>query len=286
MKATIKPLFPRAQSKPTGDSIVWPSLFAHMSRVLRHRIWSGRVFVKHSVVRRDARWYPQNLIQLFGRRKLIAVSRILAPRLQFYVNKSIQNILPPNFSFRERLIERERIAFSHSPTSTDLSPGNMATIQPYWRTKLLEDKPQDARLRFTATASVAHLQKRIPSRALIQSLLDPESILARTLHPRRQPRQSEPSTWETGRRIEQKLRRVEDRLVPVQRDLLKSAATESPTNGWSARTRAAEPPEWAEGRGKVMSASAPEFDVKKVADEVMQQIDRRIVAAQERFGKI
>jgi hypothetical protein len=90
-----------------------------------------------------------------------------------------------------------------------------------------------------------------------------------------------------GERVAARIRRTESAYIPVTRSLTShnslasNSAGANPSGPWPKSSSAS----FAAANAQPKTSS-PQLDIRKVTEEVIQQIDRRIVATRERFGKI
>jgi hypothetical protein len=94
-------------------------------------------------------------------------------------------------------------------------------------------------------------------------------------------------------RLTRQISRIEKQIVPVRTVLLQRLIAPSQVRHWAERgaaEHANHPASWAASTFRVDEPRArqtvPAFNFQQITDEVVRQLDSRLVASRERFGKI
>ena len=287
MRATIKPLVSNALSRTR----VAPSLLGQYAlRVPPMRTydrWSANVIARYGAKIGTPGWCPASLVHLRTGGARAVWNRYFGLRVQCSSQFSLQNNLHAAHFFPERILLRERTIRGAS-TAADLF-GRAASQIARCNSPT---GPNDINPRLAASGTAARIRS-MPSETnvlwppLAKILLSREGAVTQMLAARSALTVDEHPPIELARQVGQKVRRVETGWSPVPRDILvASAATRSYGTANGSRMRPTPSRQVEEEFGKQALPSAVAVDVKKITDEVMQRIDKRIVAARERMGKI
>jgi hypothetical protein len=290
MKPNIKQLSLSACTRPgiragfIGPFFVQPALLG-----LGHLRWSAALGSKYGLRKRNYGVGAESLVYLLLGRSRLIVTQHSEPRIQFNSRNVLQNIFSLNFSSTAQLIARERIntryvhlrSDSHmsrelaSPVANNISVASehySKTVNLPAAKPRIESHPEaGAQPRIFSGVRLAN------NRAHVRPLRSRFEII------------SEENGAEAGaKQILRKVRRIDADLRSIRQDfVVNSNASPSRTSTIEKTQHQSEWPSDAKSMSaKSFAPLQSGLDVTRIADEVMQQLDRRFIAARERIGKI
>jgi hypothetical protein len=255
--------------------------------------WAAAILHKFANLRRRSpgadlifQWIPRMPARLI---------RILAPNIHLTLSSSRLFLSRTGTPSSERMIE-DRTAFATRPVSASADQGRDAYRRPAHNELLAQPKMKHAALR---TASIALIRAHRPEPLAIsiaprvnrmQPALNRDAVVSIWAPDSGASRVARPLTYraiETWDRIVSRTRRVEDQMFLVRTN---SATQPYPRLSQAVvgypgvkerRTTAAD--------YDLTSAAAraePAINVTQLTDEVLKQLDRRMISARERLGRI
>ncbi len=113
-------------------------------------------------------------------------------------------------------------------------------------------------------------------------------VITRGRSTRRETVETDSNPNDIVKRITWQVRRVDENPLPLQRNLVLHLAP-IPTSGSDLTLSHTRPATWSEYSGEAATAISPfqsAVNLTQLTDEVVRQLDRRLVAARERMGRI
>ncbi|HMI52376.1 MAG TPA: hypothetical protein VK525_12745 [Candidatus Saccharimonadales bacterium] len=256
--------------------------------LLRHGRWSSAIANKRGLLVPGSTWHPEKFTFWLGASARRAPQLGLRPLLQLHFSANIRNVFPAPASRVYEQTAGGGMRFQRGPLTVRRSQGvdHAASPDSIMRTGKLPLRGESGALRLFGALRLVELHSFSPIFSNV--VFARERLLTRLLRSRIAEDANDEKPSAIAKRIGQKARRVESGHIPVPRDLLAKRAgifssSDSLESGGGPLRSATN---GNETYRKTPEAIVPPMDLKKVTDEVMQQIDRRIVANRERFGKI
>jgi hypothetical protein len=291
MKAIIKPLFPntRGRSAAARIGLRRSPVAQAMDPTQRHQRWSTGVVTKYGLNAGSPGWCFESLVHLMNGRMRIALNQTFGPRIQFHTHSATQNVFHRGYSEPMEQVLQDRTITRYVPLRVDSSARKEASAAPQ---PLGAPAPGNELERAFLNKKNGERNSGTETRsfwpAMSRTLLLAERVFTKTVRSRFEVITNEQGPAESAQRIERKVRRVDSGLRPVPQDFVMSPAKAAARANTvkAIRNRAPSTMKAEVESGKPSAPPAPAFDVTRIADEVMRQLDRRVVAARERFGKI
>ena len=255
--------------------------------VSRFSSWSYAIANRRSASFPARAWHPENLTFWLGAWRRPTPQPSLRLLLQLHFSSPMQNVfLAPaarvcgSGGHRRLHFERAAPASPHSPRVGQAAgfPSLARAARP---------APRQASAAWQSSSALPSARFGTFPALFSNAVFARERIVTKLLLAKTADRANDDQPAAVARRIGQKVRRVESGQVPVSRDFLaKRAAIVSSVDSFESDKSPRSATNSFDRYQKTPNAMAPAIDLRKVTDEVMQQIDRRIVASRERFGKI
>ena len=278
MRATIKPI--RVLHRAGGQHAALRAAGTE-PRVSPHSGWCAAIVARRSLGLRRGRWFPLDLIwRAAGQRNSASFSYSRTFQLQLVANflthsgtampQGLRPRCPTLSAFRESRMPPSfhslgRTLLALSPIGTAAQQGGTTSNRHPVATRYAV--PHAIESRVTRRRKNAEMIGRSPLRFTLASGVENSQPLRK--------------------RILSGTARNETAYVPVSRAFVSQtvAATNPEVSNSLGRSQKRFSTNFDTFEATAAKAASPQLDIHKLADEVIQQIDRRIVSTRERFGK-